>query len=183
MRTTLFLLSLICLTQFKVHAQTIQDTKDFIIEQVKANEPHVNYKTAIFFNDILKSDAERISNKALSQQEFENIFIYMRDVFWNSNHDNVMFTIANIIDIRDIVKVSTTRNTGKSNYYNVSVYIGNNFYAKEYVDMKDKPEAWNYLQKMEILIADNNDTAQKIKKAIILLGKLKGIAIKDGDLF
>lgn len=164
-------------------AQTIADTKDFIVEQVKANPPLSNYKSTVFFeDDVLKSDAEKIAGKTLSNAEFDNIFIFIYDVFTNSG-DIYLFTKGFIIDIRDIIKVSTTKVTGKHDLYKISVYIGNRFYAKEYNDSDSGGATREYIDKMEISIANSSETAQKIKKAIIYLGKTHGIIVKDGDLF
>lgn len=164
------------------HAQSINDTKDFIREQIRSNSAISSYKNDVFFdNDILKSDAERVSNRTLTDDDLKNIFIYMYDVSFNTGAH--AYTVAHIIDIRDIVKVSTTKVTGENSYFKISVYIGNKYYAKEYENLKIKPASWNYINKMEITISDNYEVAQKIKKAIIYLGKTQGISVTDGDLF
>ena len=164
------------------HAQSINDTKDFIREQIRSNSAISSYKNEVFFeNDILKPDAERISDRTLTNDDLKNIFIYMYDVYFNT--DAHAYTVAHIIDIRDIVKVSTTKVTEKNSYYKISVYIDNKYYAKEYENLKIKPASWKYINKMEITLSDNYEVAQKIKKAIIYLGKTQGISVKDGDLF
>jgi hypothetical protein len=38
-------------------------------------------------------------------------------------------------------------------------------------------------RKVEIIIADNPDAAQKLKKTFIYLGKLQEVTITDGDYF
>jgi hypothetical protein len=182
MKKLIYLLIFLSSSLFS-QAQSSNDTKDFISEQIKANSPMSNYKNGVFFeNDILKFDAERISDRTLSDDDLKNIFIFMYDVFNNSGTNN-LFTVAHIIDIRDIVKVSTTKVSDKNSYYKISVYIGNKYYAKEYENLKIKPASWKYIDKMEILIGDNYEASQKIKKAIIYLGKIQGVTIKDGDLF
>ncbi len=179
---SIYLLIFFCFFQLS-QAQSVNDTKDFIAEQIKANAPMSNYKNGVFFeNNVIKYDAERISNRTLNDTDFKNIFIFMYDVFNNSGTNN-LFTVAHIIDIRDIVKVSTTKINERNTYYKISVYIGNQYYAKEYENLKIKPASWKYIDKMEILIGDNYDAAQKIKKALIYLGKTQGISVKDGDLF
>ncbi len=182
MKKIIYLLIFTSIFQFSI-AQSTNDTKDFISEQISANPPMSNYKTAVFFdNNVLKSDAESISNRTMSENDFKNSFIFIYDVFNNLGTINIL-TKAHIIDIRDIVKVSTTKMSDKVNYYKISVYIGNNYYAKEYTTSINNDPKWEYLEKMQISIGDNYEASQKIKKAIIYLGKIQGITIKDGDLF
>lgn len=185
MRNISFLILFFAYTSL-VSAQSKEDLQDYIIEQVQANQPHPSYTNGIFFEkNTLKYDADRIAGKTLTQLEFENIFIYMRDIFWNSNKNQIALTVGNVIDVRDIYKISTTRFSDKNTYYQINVYIRNNYYAKEYENLYEdsKPKTWKYLDKMQILVADNPEVAQKIKKAIILLAKTKGLSIIDGDLF
>lgn len=163
--------------------QTQADTEDYIIEQIQSNSPIPSYKNAIFFKNILQSDAERIGGKKFSQDELSNLFIYLRDCYLDDNRTNWGWTVAQIIDIRDIYKVSTVKTTEKFSYYTITVYVRGNYYAKEYESLKTGKKDWKYLDKMQILISDNLDAAQKIKKAIIHLGELKNTTIKDGELF
>jgi len=182
MKKIIYLLIFLSLFEYAT-AQSVNDTKDFISEQIKANPPLSNYKTAVFFdNNVLKADAERISNRTLSESNYNNTFIFIYDIFNNSG-SLYFLTKAHIIDIRDIIKISTTKISDNVNYYNISVYIGNSYFAKEYTNSKDNDPAWKYLDKMEISIGDNYEASQKIKKAIIHLGKTQGITIKDGDIF
>jgi len=182
MKKIIYLLIFSSIFQFSI-AQSANDTKDFISEQISANPPMSNYKTAVFFdNNALKFDAERVSNRTMSENDFSNSFIFMYDIFNNLGTINIL-TKAHIIDIRDIVKVSTIKISDKVNYYKISVYIGHQFYAKEYSTSINNDEKWDYIDKMQIVIGDNYEASQKIKKAIIYLGKIQGITIKDGDLF
>ncbi|MCB5981818.1 hypothetical protein MWM28_06770 [Flavobacterium psychrophilum] len=182
MKKAIFILIFSCTIQFSI-AQSGYDTKDFITEQISANPPMSNYKTAVFFDsNALKFDIERVSNRTLNENEFSNSFIFMYDIFNNLGTINLL-SKAHIIDIRDIIKVSTTKISDKVNYYNISVYIGHQFYSKEYSTSINNNQKWEYLDKMQIIIGDNYEASQKIKKAIIYLGKIQGITIKDGDLF
>lgn len=165
---------------FNLYGQTKHDTKDFIIEKVTANSPLENYITYIFFQNIFKSDAEKLSGKTLTEEEFDNILIFARDIYTDKSYNK---SIAETIDIRDITKVSTTRTVEKINYYTITVYIGEKYYSKKYKYSSISGIEHEYLNKMEILISDNKETAIKIKKAIIHLAKLYGVNAKDGDLF
>lgn len=166
--------------QFNLYGQTKQETKDFIIEKVTVNSPLENYHSYIFFQNIFEKDANKLAGKALTKEEFNNIFIFAIDIY--SDKDNSE-SIAEVIDIRDITKVSTTRIVEKINYYIVTVYIGNKYYSKKYEYSSHSGDEYRYLKKMEILISDNKETALKIKKAIIHLAKLYGANAKDGDFF
>lgn len=175
---------LLFLVKSSAFSQTLQDTKDFIIEKVTSNNPLSNHINYIFFQNILESGANKLAGKKLSKDEFDNIFIYSYEVYSGKHNENWMWSIAQVIDIRDVKKVSTTKTTGKYNFYTINVYIGNNFYSKNYNNnlMSDSPE-YKYLDKMEIIVSDNKETVEKIKKAIIHLAKLKGANVIDGDLF
>ena len=72
---SIYLLIFFCFFQLS-QAQSVNDTKDFIAEQIKANAPMSNYKNGVFFeNNVIKYDAERISNRTLNDTDFKNIFI------------------------------------------------------------------------------------------------------------
>lgn len=167
------------------YAQSIEDTKDFIIEKVEANDPISAYDNTIFFNsNILWSDINKLAGKTLSESEFKHSFVYARDCYFDGSRTKWWLTVAQIIDVRDIIKVSTTRNVGEDNYYTITVYVGNKYYAKEFglLVMNDEPE-FKYLSKMEILISDNEEIAKKIKKAILHLANSSGAKAIDGDMF
>ena len=164
-------------------AQSAQDTKDFIRENIDANELP-SYDNFVFFENILKSDADYLAGKTLTKDEFEHLFICGRECHLNDNRSSgIWLTVAECIDIRDISKVSTTRNTGTDNYYSIKVYLSGKYYAKKYNHSMGQDAKWEYLPHMEIFIGDNAEAASKIKKAIIHLGTVYGITIKDGDFF
>jgi hypothetical protein len=165
-------------------AQSAQDTKDFIREKIDANDPIPSYDNFVFFENILKPDADHLAGKKLTDEEFKHLFIYGRECHINDNRSSgIWLTVAECIDVRGITKVSTTRNTGKDNYYSIKVYLSGEYYAKKYYHGMGEDAKWEYLPHMEILIGDNAEAANKIKKAIIHLGQVYGITIKDGDLF
>lgn len=185
MKIQIVILLLLLLFSISINAQSIKDTKDFIVEKVDANDPISSYDNAIFFNEsILKTDANKLAGKILSESEFKHIFIYATDCYFDGTRKKWWLTTAHIIDVRDITKVSTTRNTGDDNYYIISVYIGHDYFATDYSKLanKDKPDH-KYLSKMEIAISDNSIAAEKIKKAIIHLSHSYGGKAKDGDIF
>ncbi len=163
-------------------AQSTQDTKDFIREKIDANNPIPSYDNFVFFENILKGDASYFAGKELTDEEFKHLFIYGRECHNSENlSSGIWLTVAECIDARGITKVSTTRNTGEDNYYSIKVYLSGEYYAKEYGNTG--VAKWEYLPHMEILIGDNAEAANKIKKAIIHLGQVYGVTVKDGDIF
>ena len=137
-----------------------------------------------FKENILKPDADRLAGKTLSYDEFENIIIYARDVFLNGR-SGWLWTVAETADIRDIDKVSIQKSDNKGKYaYFINIYLKGNYQKNlfDHIKTKSEPEN-NYLEKMRIIIGDDPQSAQKIKKAIIHLGEIQGITVRDGDLF
>jgi hypothetical protein len=165
-------------------AQSEKDTKDFIVENINSNPPKANYENFAFFRDnILEEHVKEFTQNTLFNTELDNLFIFAQDCHTGSDTSgNVWLSIAESIDIRGITKISTTRKTGKDNYYSINVYLSGNYFSKKYKYLMNKAE-YDSLLKMEILISDNSEIAKKLKKAIIHLGKLKGVTIADGDLF
>jgi hypothetical protein len=176
------IITVFCFVQF-CFAQTEKDTKDFIIENINGNPPKANYENFVFFDDILPQHIKELTGKQMSNDEIQNVFIFGQDLHTGSDtRGGVWLSTAETVDIRDIVKVSINRQTGRENYYVINVYIGDKYYSKKYEYMMSKGE-YKPLLKMEILIADDSALAGKLKKAIIHLGKLKGVSITDGDMF
>jgi len=169
----------------QIFAQTVQDTKEFIIEQVKSNPPLSNYVNYIFFKDnILKWDADKLAGKTLSTQEFENLFIYSREVYYREGMTGWLWSVAEIIDIRDMRKVSIQKSNGNNGevFYSINIYLNDIYFNTSYYSDKNKKEN-KYLDVMKIVIGNNYEASVKIKKAIIHLGKLYGVTVIDGDFF
>lgn len=183
MKRLLFFILVITFSSSIVYGQSLKDTKDFIIEKITANNPLPNYDNAVFFQNILKKDAYNLVGKKLSKKEFENLFVYGRDVYMNSSKRNAIISVAESIDLRGIEKVTTTRKTGDHTYFVITIYVSGDYLAKKYEWTSLDETTISYLDKMKILIADNRNIVERIKKAIIHLGKLKGVSVKDGDVF
>jgi hypothetical protein len=167
----------------KSFSQSEIDTKEFITEKFNENYLDLYSPAFMFFsNNILKIDAETFANRKLTDIEFQNLFCYGFDLEVGQYESEVL-SFAETIDIRDITKVSTTKQD--DNNFLVSVYLSGKFPSVRYLKNSNSKEVKikEYLPKMKIQLGSNREAALQIKKAIIHLGKLKGISIKDGDLF
>ncbi|WPZ08705.1 hypothetical protein [Roseivirga spongicola] len=180
MKNYYIILTLFILLQAQlIHGQSIVDTKEFIVENFEQNTLKDFDNSAMFFStNILKKDAETFANQTLSDDAFENILIWGYDVAG-------IVSMWEVIDIRDINKVSTVSAAGGQ--YVISIYVSNKFSSlrgTKNLNNPNQPVKFNEnIDRMKIVIADNSEVADKIKKAIIHLGKTKGIQIKDGNLF
>jgi hypothetical protein len=189
MKQRIIILSLLSASMvFSISAQTIQDTKDFIKEQIEANFALPSYRNQIFFNTcLLKNDADNLSGITLSNDQFENIFISGRSCYTDDRCTNKWLQSAESTDIRDIKKITVTKQSLGQTYplfgYYIRLYSGNNNKSTRYELAINSNPRWFQIEKVEIIIADNPDAAQKLKKAFIYLGKLQGITIIDGDYF
>lgn len=167
-----------------IFGQTLQDSKDFISEKIGASNPLPNYDNNTFFSsDILREDAEMLVNRKVSDDEFEHLFIYMRDVYLDETRNKWAWTVAECLDIRGAIKVSATRVTAKDSYYNVTIYMNKDYLSKRYSKSSGANKRHEDMTKMEILISDDFEVANNIKKAIIKMGQFYNVSIRDGDKF
>ena len=164
-------------------SQTKQDVKEFIIEKFNENYLEVYSPSFIFFSgNILKVDAESFVGNKLSDNEFNHVFICASDIEIGATQSEII-SFSESIDIRDITKVSTTKQ--EDNNYIIYVYLSGYYKSTRSVhnSLSNKTIRKGSIQKMKIQLGTNSEAALQIKKAIIYLGKLYGITIKDGDLF
>jgi hypothetical protein len=183
-KTVLILFLTLGILSFIPNNQTAQDSKDFLKEKIAASNPIPSYNNFVYFNDILKYDAEFFAGIKLTDEQFKHLFIYGRECHMNENRSsNIWMTTAEVIDIRGITKVSVTRVTSKHNVCEIKVYLSGGYLSKKYTKAMGQDAKWESIPHMMILIGDNEDLANKIKKAIIHLGQFYGVQIKDGDLY
>lgn len=179
----LFLVFIFTITSSFAYSQNEKDTKEFIIEKYSENFLEIYSPSFIFFsNNILKVDGESLADRKLTDEEFNNIFICGSDIEVGTTKSQII-SFSESIDIRDITKVSTTKQD--NNDYLISIYLSGKFQSVRLVhnSLNDETKKKNYLDRMKIQIGSNKEVAIQLKKAIIHLGKIKGITIKDGDLF
>ncbi|MFD0762715.1 hypothetical protein ACFQZW_11540 [Lutibacter aestuarii] len=177
---------LLMLISINNYSQDINDLKEYISEIIDSNDPTGSYDNyAMFDNDVLKIHAEGLIGRSITHLEFKNLFIYGFE-FHNSLDKSgvILFSQAEIIDIRGISKVSTTRVSDKNRYYfKISLYIKPNYLKVKYEESRSSGSKNSNIDKLEILISDNEDASVKIKKAFLKLGEILGLKIKDGDYF
>jgi hypothetical protein len=179
----IFLVLITLITSLFTHSQNEKDTQEFIIEKYKENQLKIYTPSFIFFsNNIFKVDAEFFANRKLSEKEFDNIFIYGADIEVGIKNTQIISFVESI-DIRDITKVSTTKQNG--NDFLISIYLSGKYPSLRSIhnSINDEVERRKYISKMKIQIGSNKEVAIQLKKAIIHLGKLRQMNIKDGDLF
>ncbi|WP_157603705.1 hypothetical protein [Polaribacter atrinae] len=180
---TLLVLCLFLLTSCFTYSQDEKDTQEFIIEKYKENQLKIYTPSFIFFsNNIFRVDAEFFANRKLSEKEFDNIFIYGADIEVGIKKTQIISFIESI-DIRDITKVSTTKQN--DNEFLISIYLSGKYPSLRSVhnSLNGEVKRRKYISKMKIQIGSNREVAIQLKKAIIHLGKLRQMNIKDGDLF
>jgi len=175
--TTLFFVTI-----FSINAQTIEETREYLVERITANPPSSNYKNYVFMKGhVIKIDASNLVNESLSEDKFENILIVARELY--DRGGNLAFTVFESIDIAGAEKISLIKRTDGGGYYEISIKRKYGYLCKEkYTDVLGKRE-FKDLDKMTILIGNDYESAAKIKKAIIHFAKLRGVELKDVDLF
>lgn len=181
------LIILMILIPGKNFSQSIEDIKDYITERIDANDPTGSYDNySLFNNDVLKIHAEGLIGRSISDTEFEHLFVYGFELHNSLDKSGViLITQAEIIDFRGVIKVSTSRmgNNNNGYYFKVSLYLEPNYLKVKYLETLSGGSENSRIDKLEILISDNQDAAIKIKKAFMKLGELIGVNIKDGDYF
>tara|TARA_B110000208_G_scaffold180445_1_gene230132 strand:- start:956 stop:1531 length:576 start_codon:yes stop_codon:yes gene_type:complete len=179
----IFIFFIAFITPTTSFSQSEIDTKEFIVEKFNENYSDLYSPSFMFFShNILKVDAETFANRKLTDIEFKNLVCYGFDLEVGQYESEVL-SFAETVDIRDITKVSTTKQD--DNNFLVSVYLSGKFPSVRYLKNSNSQEVKikEYLPKMKIQLGSNREAALQIKKAIIHLGNIKNISIKDGDLF
>tara|TARA_R110000850_G_C9932822_1_gene462263 strand:+ start:845 stop:1417 length:573 start_codon:yes stop_codon:yes gene_type:complete len=167
----------------KSFSQSEIDTKEFITEKFNENYSELYSPSFIFFsNNILKVDAETFANRKLTDTEFPFFFCYAFDLEIGE-YESEILSFAETVDIRDITKVSTTLQDDGN--FLISVYLSGKYPSVRYLKNSNTKEIRikEYLPKMKIQLGSNREASLQIKKALIHLGKINNISIKDGDLF
>lgn len=166
--------------------QSISDIKEYISLQIDAYPPIRSYDNyALFSDDIEKMHTKIFTAKNLSNDIFNNIFIYGIEAHRGEGlSGDIWLEEAQTIDLRGVAKISTIRYPDKNRYtYRIILYLKTGYLRTKYTHaFSNEPEV-TYLDKLQILISDDKEIAKKIKLAFIDLGKKMGIDIKDGDLY
>ncbi|HKM93153.1 MAG TPA: hypothetical protein VJY41_05835 [Prolixibacteraceae bacterium] len=182
MKKILFL-SIFLIFSIVSFAQSQQDYKDYLIENIEGNPALDNYKLYVFFNiNILKEDAEYMAGRNLSSDQFSNLFIYGYEIYRTNKKSQLMGQAFKCIDMSGIKKVSTYQDNfqGKK-FYVVKIYMNNGYLSTSGspdVRIENKYEH-------EIKLNCKQVTAENIKKSILKLAKMNGAsdAYDGNDLF
>ncbi len=118
----------------------------------------------------------------MTDTEFPFFFCYAFDLEIGE-YESEILSFAETVDIRDITKVSTTLQDDGN--FLISVYLSGKYPSVRYLKNSNTKEIRikEYLPKMKIQLGSNREASLQIKKALIHLGKINNISIKDGDLF
>ncbi len=177
---------LLFISSISSYSQSLGDMKEFIVEYIDANPAISSYDNyAMFKDDILKLHIKTFTGREVSQEEYENCFIYGIEAYTGENKSgNIWMEEAQVIDIRGIKKISTTKVADKNrNFYKIKLFINNGYLSTKYQKTTSTEPKISSTSELEIYISDNSSAALKIKKAFIKMGELIGITITDGDFF
>jgi hypothetical protein len=119
-----------------------------------------------------------------SDDFFSNICVYNNIQYRDEHKTAIFYCTYAVFDVRDVVKISITRNGEASSgtSYIMKLYLRPESNALKIYEMSNSKDRQK-ITEVKIFLADDPIAINKIKKAFIHLGSLKGIAIKDGDLF
>jgi len=171
------LASIILIFSFDVFAQTIQDYKEFIKDNIEAAPPLSNYINIVYFGSMLdKSVANNVTGNSLSDDEFNNLFIYGYDIYVNGNKVNKAWSTFYSCDLRRIRKVSVV---DAESEIQVILYFQSGYLCTAFTT----PNTFKYQDNINIGLKTAKKTAENIKIAIIRLAELSGAGkVSDGNL-
>jgi len=181
----LFVIAFFLVTNFSI-SQNIDDIKEYISIQIDTYNPIRSYDNyAMFKNDIIDTHVEVFAGEKVEYDVYENIFIYGVEAHKGEDlNGEIWLTEAQTIDLRAINKITTVRVPDKNRfYYKIILHLKDGYLRKKYSQSFDNPAKISRLESLNILIADNNLIAKKIKIAFIDLGKRIGVNIEDGDYY
>jgi hypothetical protein len=175
MRKTFSILITLIISQ-NVFAQSIQDYKEYIKDNVEAAPPLNNYMNLIYFGTMLdQSLANRITNKSLSYDEYSNLFVYGYDIFMNANKVNKAWSTFYSCDLRKIRKATVIEAESE---IQIIIYLQVGYSCTEY----STPSTFKYRDNINIGLKTSKKTAENIKNAIIKLAELSGAGpVLDGN--
>lgn len=163
-------------------SQTKQETKDFIKREVETNSAKgVSFSYAYFKEDLSKEETEQLIQTTLLSDVYNNMFLIKRKRYYPAEFEGAE---VHIIDIRDIVTISIDEYASNKLWIRIyirhkhSINAGYTYYESSKKGYKNDRKIDDPAISIEV---NNRESAQRIKKAIIHLGKLYGITVTDGD--
>lgn len=193
MKKNILTFCIIALFSVQSFSQTKQETKNFIKDEVSRTRPFdaLGSHYRIYFKEnISKEELDNRINRTTSiPLETYNNMLLVEDKFYvyanNYLGSKLSMTVLKIIDIRDIKSVSIQDDSGFSGSYWINLYIGGKYFRYSYSYRENNDNISKYTigteEKITFNAGEDYETAQRIKKAIIHLGKLYGVIVTDGD--
>jgi hypothetical protein len=163
-KSIILILLLFCYT-YTVRGQNFQETISFLEATISSYPPLTNYKTKF----------------ELPDETEEDYFIYEKEV--SNNFGGWAYTISNAVLIKDIESIILVREVQDAGVFHcIKLKLKENS-KSNYFTTGNSGNSGGYLENLKICIPENEKIAEKIKKAIVHLGELKGVEIKDLDMF
>jgi hypothetical protein len=162
-------------------SQTKQDYFEYVKEHVETSPALDNYLTYIMLGTSIPRDKiNRFTGTNLSDEQYQNLFIYHSKVYKDEYKTNKMLELIRYCDLRGIRKVSSVKKSNsEGTYYAITLYIKAGYLCRVY-----KPEDLMPENQEDLLLHAriNETTANNVKKALINLAKLAGSTnVIDGD--
>ena len=110
----------------------------------------------------------------------------MITTYTDANKVHLSYSVGYIFDIRSISKILISKigSTNAGDSYVMHIYLNQNYKAVKYMQtVYSNGGDRSNIEKVDIFLRYDLDVANKIKKAIIHLGELYNVNIKDGELF
>ena len=180
----LLVIFIICTLSPVCQTQTLNETKGYLFDKIRANNPLPNEKNEVYYNiTITKENAALMANRQITTAEFPYLFIYGYTHYMSGTED-WEWAVYNTFDIRDMSTISLDRKVGKNNFYVLTIDLLGKFPANNHLINRYSAEAKNEKTSTILIgLSDNKDAVEKIKKAFLHLGKLVGNTPTDKDIF
>lgn len=163
----LVLITLMC-SQY-ISSQSLEDTIDFLEYAVDSNPPFDNFETKLkVFNS-----KDEVGNER---------FVYVLKMLDDSNSLlNSKISTIYIKEIKNIILEESMYESQRK--YSLRLGLKTDKESKSFTVVYNGETHTSKVNELIILLPYNNNIVVKVKKAIMHLGKLNGIKVKDLDMF
>jgi len=186
MKNLLPLTLTLCLILNFAQAQNIEDTEDFIIEQVQSIPPDGTVKNFIKFRSgIDKPSLFQLLDYEVSDDYYNNMCMYECSQYKDETKNVCLYGTIYVFDIRSVKKISITKfPDARVDASTLNLYLDDKYKATKIIETAlSKEYRRKPIDVVNIYLANDKTIINKLKKAFLHLGILEGIEIKDGDLF